>query len=908
MLSGIGARCRSLWRGILRRDEVEVEMAEEFRYHMELRAADLVRSGLAPDAAARQARLEFGLTEVHALKALDARGLGGIDRIRFSLLDIKLGFRMLLRYPGLTIVGGFAIAFAIWVGASTFEYVNQVVDPSLPLRGGDRLVAIRLWNAETSRAEYRATFDFTLWQRELRTIEDLGAYRIVRRNLSVGDDNREPVEMAEISASAFRFAPSAPLLGRALIDSDQSAGAPVVVVIGFDLWRSRFGADTNVVGRTVRVGREPATIVGVMPDGFGFPVSNQMWTPLRLEEGNVQPATGPGIRVFGRLAPGVPLEEAQSELTRLGARLALDHSLTHEHLRPQVMRYDRSIINLSNAESAAFMSVNVFLVMLLVLVCGNVALLMFARAASRETEIVVRSALGAGRGRIIGQFLAEALVLGGLAAVVGLVAAGAGLSWWIGVVESMNGPVPFWFGNRLSPGTIVYTLALALLSITIMGTLPALKVTLRLAERLRASSAGGGGPTLGGIWTLLIVGQIAVTVAFPVLTLFIQRDAARFESLDVGFPDNEYLSARLVMDGAEDDSAAENVDILHARYAAAVRRVKALLADDPLVSGITYGDRLPRMYHPHRLVELDEGGGAPLNLDWPAYRVSSASVDRDFFDVLGAPIIHGRGFHSGDLSPRSHVAVVNESFVRVVLGGRNPIGRHLRYVYVEGQEGITPEEERGPWYEIVGVVKDLGMAPFHPNDPKYAGFYHPTDPGQAYPIRLAIHLRGDPSTFAPRLRALVERADPALGVDEVMPLHAVRAGELRFSDFWIQLTSIVCGIALLLSLAGIYAVMSFTVSRRTREIGIRIALGADRRRLLMSVFRGPLRQVGLGVTAGAGLVALLLHAVLRGELSLTHVGALLAYAVFMLGVCLLACAVPTRRALSIEPTEALKAE
>ena len=908
-MRGIVSRARSLWHDARRRDAVESEMSDEFRLHIELRAADLVRSGLTPGEAARRARHEFGMTEVHAQMGRAARGLRGIDRIRFSWLDVKLGFRMLHRYPGLTIVGGFAIAFAIWVGASAFEFVTQMVNPRIPLRGSERLVAMRLWNTETSRPEPRAAFDFATWQRELRTITDLGAHRAIRRNLAVGDDYGEPVALTAISARAFQFAPSTPLLGRGLVDADERPGAPAVLVLGSDLWRSRFGADPGVVGKVVRLGGVQTTVVGIMRDGFEFPVSSQMWIPLRLDSSHAQPITGPGIRVFGRLAAGATLDDAQSEVAALGARLALDHPLTHRHLRPQVMRSDRSVISLTTGEAAALLSVNVFLAMLLVLVCGNVALLMFARAASRETEIVVRSALGAGRGRIVGQFLAEALVLGGGAAVVGLVAAGAGLRWWIGVIETMTGPIPFWFTGRLAPGTIVYAVGLALLSTVIMGTLPAVKVTRRLADRLRSASAGGGGLAIGGIWTVLIVGQIAVTVAFPVITVFIQRDAGQLESFDVGFADREYLSARLVMDPAQGASLADTGADVRAQYGPAVERLEALLAQDPMVSGVTFADLLPRMYHPHRLVELDEGGAAPLHPAWPAYRVTSANVDPGFFAALGAPILHGRGFHSGDMASDRHVVIVNESFVRLVLGGRNPIGRHIRYVRrEEEQEGLLPEAERGPWYEIVGVVKDLGMAPYGPEDPKYAGFYHPTDAAHTYPVRIAVHVRGDPAAFVPRLRALVSRADAALGMDDVMPLASVRDGELRFLDFWTQLTSVLCGMALLLSLAGIYAVMSFTVSRRTREIGIRMALGADRRRLVMSVFRRPVRQVGLGVLAGTGLVSLLLFAVFRGTLSMAHVGALLGYSAFMFAVCLLACAVPTRRALSIEPTEALKSE
>ena len=908
MLSGLFARVKSLWTGIRSRDAVEAEMSSEFQHHLELRAADLMRSGMKPDEAARQARHEFGMVEVHSGAARGARGLKNVDRIRFSWLDLKLGFRMLGRYPGLTIVGGLAIAFAIWVGASVFEFIGQMVRPSLPLNGGERVVSLRLWNAETSDEEFRVAFDFAAWRRELRTVGDLGAYRALQRNLTITEGYGEPVEVVEISASAFRLAPEPPLFGRGLLPADELEGAPAVLVLAFDLWRTRFGADTGIVGRVIRLGGTATTIVGVMPRGFKFPITPQLWAPTRLQFANYLPADGPGLKVFGRLAPGARIEDAQTELASLGSRLATDHPLTHRSLRPQVRRFEKSIISLDNIESAALMSMNLFLALLLVLICGNVALLLFARAATRESEIVVRSALGAGRGRIVGQFVAEALALGGLAAIVGLIATKAGLRWWLGVIDSAEGNLPFWFSDTLRPWTIVYALALMLLSAAIMGILPALKVTRRLADRLRASAAGGGGPSIGGIWTVLIVGQIAVTVAFPVLTYFIQRDVTQIKSLDVGFADSEYLTALVGLDPVEGDTAAVDRMKFQARFSESVGKLNALLREEGAVRGVTFGDRLPRMYHEHRLVELDSGAAAPLNPAWPAYRVSAAYLDHNFFDVVGVPILQGRNFHSGDVAKGSRTIIVNESFVRLVLGGRNPIGRQVRIVKLENQEQVIPAEERGPWYEIVGVVRDMGLAPYQPHDPKYAGFYFPVDATSIYPIRLAIHVNGDPITFGPRLRYLAEKADASLQIDGVRSLDSVQDGNLQFYAFWMQITTVLCGMALLLSLAGIYSVMSFTVARRTREIGVRVALGADRRRLIMTVFRRPLRQVAIGVAVGTVLVTLLAWSIMSDRMGLMHLGLIVAYAILMLGVCLVACAMPTRRALAIEPTEALRAE
>src|SRR5688500_2225197 len=221
MVRGLIARARSLWRGVRRREDVEAEMSDEVRLHQEMRAADLVRSGLTPAAAVRQARLEFGSTEMHKDEGRRSRGLRRIDDLRFSWLDFKLGFRMLARYPGLTLVGGLAMAFAIWVGASTFELATQIIRPSIPLPDGNRIVAVQNWDAAASRIEPHVSHDFESWRTELGSIRELGAYRALERNLITGEGRGEPVEVAEITASAFRMTRVPPLMGRTLVDADE---------------------------------------------------------------------------------------------------------------------------------------------------------------------------------------------------------------------------------------------------------------------------------------------------------------------------------------------------------------------------------------------------------------------------------------------------------------------------------------------------------------------------------------------------------------------------------------------------------------------------------------------------------------------------------------------------------------
>src|SRR5688572_5684564 len=251
MLSTLRERLRSFWNAVRRRSDIESEMSEEFRSHVELRTADLIRWGLTPDEARRQARLEFGSPERYKEEARASRGLDRINSLRVSWLDFKLGFRMLARYPGLTIVGGIAMAFAIWLGAGVFELMSQVMWPRMELAEADRIVGLQVWDATTNVRERRLLHEFVMWRKELRSVQDMGAFRVVRRNLVTNDGVGTPVEIAEISASAFRVTRVPPLIGRTLSDADEAAGAAPVVVIGEALWRARFAADPNVIGRTV---------------------------------------------------------------------------------------------------------------------------------------------------------------------------------------------------------------------------------------------------------------------------------------------------------------------------------------------------------------------------------------------------------------------------------------------------------------------------------------------------------------------------------------------------------------------------------------------------------------------------------------------------------------------------------
>ncbi|HET7135618.1 MAG TPA: ABC transporter permease, partial [Casimicrobiaceae bacterium] len=674
-------------------------------------------------------------------------------------LDFKLGARMLVKYPGLTVVAGLAMAFAICIGTATFELVSQFLFPTLPLPGGDRIVQMRNWDVEARQAEPRALHDFTLWRASLRSVIDLGASRDLSRNLIAPDGNGTPVTVAEITASAFHIAPAAPLLGRVLTDADQRAGAPPVIMLGYDVWQTRFAGDAGVIGRRIQLGDDFATVIGVMPKGFAFPMAHDAWIPLHSDLLNQPPRDGPAITMFGRLAPGVSLDQAQTELSILGKREATELRSTHEHLRPQIIPYASSYWNPSPESMAILFSIDVFAVMLLVLICSNVALLLFARAATRENELLVRSALGASRGRITAQLFAEALVLGGVSAAVGLVAAHVVLrQWGVQYLEVNLGRLPFWFDVHLSASTVLYACALTLVGAAIAGVLPAFKVMRGIGSRLRQGTAGGGGLQFGGVWTVVIVTQIAFTVAFPAIAFVEQRELARIRNLDPGFAGEEFLSARLDLDTSS-ASVTPADSVRRLRFIAAVETMRQRLVAEPGVVGVTFVDRLPRTGHVERNIELDDDAPGAAAAGLALREVSTVRIDPSYFDVLKTPILAGRRFNSSDLSPGAHTAIVDRSFVDQILRGRNAVGRRVRFA--KEQRGGPLADDARPWLEIVGVVNDLGVGSATARG-RAAGFYLPTTPGSAGPLYVLIHAHGDPMAIAPRLHTVATAADASL--------------------------------------------------------------------------------------------------------------------------------------------------
>jgi hypothetical protein len=337
-----------------------------------------------------------------------------------------------------------------------------------------------------------------------------------------------------------------------------------------------------------------------------------------------------------------------------------------------------------------------------------------------------------------------------------------------------------------------------------------------------------------------------------------------------------------------------------ARADSTLRVFEQRLLAEPGVLEVTRTNHLPRSYHGWNEIEVDEGAVEPA--DGRGHRISSAEIDPDYFEVLDAPVLSGRGFSPNDAGSEARPVVVNSEFVEKVLSGKNPLGRRIRYW--RGASSRAPDEPPGPWYDIVGVVGDLGTK----NGYGLSGVYHPREPLSAEPAYFAIRVRGEPDGFIPRVRTLATAVDPTLRLHELKALDRIIEDEFKFYSFLFRITLLVAGVTLVLSLAGVYSVMAFTVSRRTREIGIRVAMGAVPRQIIPVILRRPLRQVVLGVLAGAVLTWVLSTGTLRGGVWVRTALLTAGYSVLMLGVCLLACIVPTRRVLRVEPTEALRSD
>lgn len=814
-----------------------------------------------------------------------------------SWLDWKLGARLLLKYPALTIVGGLSLAAAIAIGTVGIEVAGELLYKRLPFPDGGRVVRLETQDTAASRVEPRVLHEFAIWRRSLKTVGELGAARVSERNVLTGEGRVESLRVAEITASAFPLTRVPPLLGRPLQLTDEMQGAEPVVVLGYDVWQRQFLHDLAIIGRVVTVGRTARTVVGVMPPRFGFPHDQQIWVPLAVQD--VPPREGPAVQVFGRLADGASWQDAAAELDVVSARFAADQPTTHAQLRTRV----RAFAGRTPGDPVRLEDWLIHAIVLLLLgaVSANVATLIFARTAMREPEMVVRHALGASRVRVIVQIVTEGLVLTLAAAMLGIVVAQTTVRYaWTRATLITGDSLPFWVDLTLEPATIAYALLLALVAAALIGLLPALKATGASVQRgLQGITSTGGTMKFGGIWSFIVGAQVACTLLFVPAAVGIYTTSVQNRPQWTAFPTERYLTFRLRMDTEALTGERDVPDDgqISARRARAYEELAGRLREEPGVTHVTYGDRLPTMSPESVAVEMEQDGAPPARLHGnydggPAFAM--AAVGAGYHEAFGAKIVAGRGVQAADAGASNRPVVVNEAFMRIV--GSNPVGARVRTV----RRGSA--HELGPWHEIVGVVTDLWTIPADWGGAAY--IYRAASTAELDPVVVAVGVVADAAPLAPRVAVLARAVDAGLQLRDIATLDEVVAQEQNSKALGrVIIYSVLVG-TVVFSAAGLYALMAVAVARRTREIGIRIALGATPRHVLRIVFSRAGRQLGGGIIAGNSLILLVAWRAdsLTADLLISSV----ITSVIMAAVGVLACAAPAGRALRVQPTEALR--
>lgn len=793
--------------------------------------------------------------------------------------EVRLGLRLIVKQPILS--GTIILALATGIGLATmgFTFRDELVNSKLPYQAGDRFVRLLVLNRDGGRldldlARYHALRD------RATTFDHVGAMGARPFTVEHASGELEQVRGALITPRSMAWLDAAPVAGRTLIPEDGEQGAEPVVVIRESLWRRRYASRQQLLGQRITIGGQPRTVVGIMPDTFEFPNSGELWLPLdelTLGNGNAFRnrigGTVPGLRVIGVIKPGVAFEAATAEAN------ALTSPLPTAPPPDDVARLVVLSFTAETGDAETVMSALVFvLVMVLLVVASNVATLVFARTWSRAPELAVRTALGAARTRVVGQLFAETLLLGSIAAVLGLLGAYAALRYIRGSFEGW----PFWITLDPNPRIVAFVILLTLLVSMVSGLLPALKVT---RHDLRNSLQAGRGFAFGGfgkVGACLLVVEIALSVALLNGAVTMAR-AFNANIQDIpALPANQILTAQL---GRVESAEARD-------------KIVAAAAALPGVMAAGAGQQLPRLYPPPRPTAIEPIGDEPTLAAQPA---PSHAVGNGFLEAIGARTLSGRLFVASDfLEGAAPVAVVNAPFVDKFLGGRNPIGRRIRI------EKPRADGSQEPWHEIVGVVPDLGL---NVGDPELsAGFYIPVRDEFLY--FLAIRTTVDPLRLGPQLRAAVANLDPDLQLDEIRTLEQAGAEDRVFLSGMALALMSMGGMALMLSIVSIYALLSFMVTRRTREIGIRVALGAAHWQVIRSIAGGAAVYLALGGLLGSALGVLFVQLRSLILISIPAPGVWMPATIFVtLAIAgLVACWLPARRALGIRPSEALSAD
>jgi putative ABC transport system permease protein len=866
---------------LLRRRNTERELDDELQSHLEMHTADNVRAGMSQEEARRRALVALGGVQQTRERYRDAFGLAWLEAI---LRDVQFGLRAMRRSAGFTVLAIVTLAVGLAATNTAFTIVNAVMIRDLPFDASDRLVDLGIIDPQDGDSSVSYT-DFKDWERSTRSFVGLAA--VQSGTMNVSDDDLAPERFfgSYVSARTFRLLHIQPVFGRDFAVDDDHAGAPPVVILAYRAWKDRYQGDPGILGRTIRVNAQPATVIGVMPEGMEFPTNSALWQPLAMMRGlTSQPRDSRTLGVFGRLADGVSVPEATAELNSIAAALARDFPQTNSGTRARINRLRPGI----GAPWVVIFSALMAAVGLLLLVsCANAANLLLARSIQRAREVSIRTSLGATRWRIVRQLLIESVMLAAGAGLVALPLSVAAMRLFVRLTDQIGRP--FWMDFSMDAMVFVFLSGVCLGTAIVFGLAPALHLSRAGANDVLKESSGRSGSA--GKWTrrwsdALVVAEVVLTVVLLVGAVSMMRHLAAEAGVNPDLDTSRLLTMTLRLPNEKYPTQKDR--------SAFYQRLEERLHSIQSVSPVALAVSPPLMGGGRREVSID-GRIPPDGQRLPS--VERVGIGSRYFETLGLRSIRGRTLTNDDALPGREAVMVNQRFAERFFPAVDPIGRRVTLL----ADGTSPQRVM-----IVGIAPDL-LADLSQVEPVV---YLPYLVESGASLALVARSEKGVEATAGMLRSLVRSIDSDLPVFDVRTL-----GETLDYLLWVNrvfggMFAIFAGIAIVIATVGIYSVVSYTTGLKTQEIGIRLALGAPRPRLWWTMMRAKVVQVGVGLALGVVAAFILLG--LMGGLLVGRFGqdpvTFAAAAVFLLLISLIAMVWPIVRATAGNPVSALRYE
>jgi predicted permease len=858
------------------------EFREEIESHVQLHTDDNLRRGLPPQEARRRALVDLGGAEQALEAQRERRSLPVLERLA---QDLRAGWRGVRKHPGFSLLAVLTLALGIGANTAIFSLVSALLLRPLPYDQPDRLV--QLWHTPPQQ-QFPGRHQFALspanyldWRSRSHAFEHTAAYG--GANLSFTDGSHpESLTAALVAPDLFSVLGARPQAGRTFLPEEETPGKDKVALLSDRLWRTRFGGDAGIVGKPVRFGGEPYTVVGVMAPEFRFPAWADLWVPLAWTDKDKAIRGIHDYLAIARLAPGASVAQAQAELDTIARALEAQYPEDDKGWGALVVPLHRELVG--DVRPALWVLFGAVTLVLLI-ACANVANLVLARTLTRRKEMALRSALGASRGRILMQVLAENVFLGLAGGLLGLAVAREGIT---ALTALLGEQLPRFTEVRLDLRVLAFTLGVSVLTGLAAGLLPGLRLTrVDPAEALkqglgRSSSETGGRRTRG----MLVVAEVSISLVLLVGAGLMVRTLAKLRAVDPGFDPRGVLSMTVALPDAKYAEPGQRT----AFFDAVVERIRAL----PGIAGVGAIDGLPMTGGSTQPVLIEGSPDVPMS-EQPEFAVRA--VTPGYRDTMRIPLLRGRDLADSDRPDRTQVVLVSESFARRFWPDADPIGRRLSLTFHPGLREIVG---------VVGDVKQHGLGAILPAPT----IYLPVGQEPRYTLQLVVRPKAPLATLATDVSGAIARVDPEQPVTDVMTLEALLDDSLAHQRATMLLLSLFAGFALLLAAIGIYSILSYSVRRRVPEIGLRVALGARRIDVLWMIVGNGLRLTGIGLALGAvgalaatRLLSGLLYGVRPAD-PLTFAGV----ALLLTAAALLACWLPARLALRVDPMVALREE